>query len=166
MGPLGSYSFPGNFPYLLSTLWVDRPSNSKVKFKIDNQNPPSLLAQYQKKGRDFLIFNNNHLDYLTYKFFIIFAGTPPTTTIGGTSFTTIAPAATTLSCPTTIPGIIFAPAPIQDPFSKTIGLAICFLFSPNFPTSLDPHSLMSSHKKRAHCLLLQWGLWHLKQLLH
>lgn len=56
--------------------------------------------------------------------FIIFAGTPATTVLGGTSFVTTAPADTIEFSPIVTPGITIAPTPIHAFFLITIGVDI------------------------------------------
>ncbi len=50
----------------------------------------------------------------------IFAGTPPTIVLSGTSFVTTAPAATIELIPTVTPGSIVAPAPTHAPLLMVI----------------------------------------------
>ena len=50
-----------------------------------------------------------------------FAGTPPTTMLGGTSFVTTAPAATIAPSPMVTPGVMVALAPIHTFFPMKIG---------------------------------------------
>ena len=56
--------------------------------------------------------------------FIIFAGTPPTTQLSGTSFVTTAPAATTTLLPIVTPGKIVQLPPIQTSFPIFTGFAM------------------------------------------
>ncbi|KAI9302396.1 hypothetical protein BJ944DRAFT_270003 [Cunninghamella echinulata] len=55
-------------------------------------------------------------------FLMILAGTPATKTLSGTSFVTIAPAATVTPLPILTPGQIMTLPPIQQSFPICIGL--------------------------------------------
>ena len=68
--------------------------------------------------------NSNDNYFLSEKFFIIIAGFPPTTTIGGTSFTTTLFAETTEPLPIVTPGKTIELAPIQTLSAIVTGLLV------------------------------------------
>jgi hypothetical protein len=63
-----------------------------------------------------LKFVKNRIVFSSYRYFITFAGTPPTIEYGGTSLVTTALAKTTAPSPIVTPPTIKAPSPIQQSF--------------------------------------------------